>query len=81
MVSVIPHVPSASHPKHPLALFFLASLLALKLEPPGTKLLHRYVSMVDIETKNFISRCSSGVEQLIRNEQVVGSNPTSGSID
>lgn len=24
-------------------------------------------------------RCSSGVEQLIRNEQVVGSNPTSGS--
>jgi len=26
-------------------------------------------------------RCSSGVEQLIRNEQVVGSNPTSGSID
>ena len=25
-------------------------------------------------------RCSSGVEQLIRNEQVVGSNPTSGSI-
>ncbi len=25
------------------------------------------------------SRCSSGVEQLIRNEQVVGSNPTSGS--
>ena len=27
-----------------------------------------------------ISRCSSGVEQLIRNEQVVGSNPTSGSI-
>lgn len=28
-----------------------------------------------------ISRCSSGVEQLIRNEQVVGSNPTSGSIE
>lgn len=26
-------------------------------------------------------RCSSGVEQLIRNEQVVGSNPTSGSSD
>ena len=25
-------------------------------------------------------RCSSGVEQLIRNEQVVGSNPTSGSL-
>lgn len=30
--------------------------------------------------QNFIRRCSSGVEQLIRNEQVVGSNPTSGSI-
>jgi len=29
----------------------------------------------------FQRRCSSGVEQLIRNEQVVGSNPTSGSID
>lgn len=33
----------------------------------------------DIMPSSPPSRCSSGVEQLIRNEQVVGSNPTSGS--
>lgn len=34
----------------------------------------------DIMPSSPPSRCSSGVEQLIRNEQVVGSNPTSGSL-
>lgn len=29
---------------------------------------------------NGVRRCGSGVEQLTRNEQVVGSIPTSGSI-
>ena len=29
--------------------------------------------------ESFQCRCSSGVEQVIRNDQVVGSNPTSGS--
>ena len=32
-----------------------------------------------LEFEKATGRCSSGVEQLIRNEQVVGSIPTSGS--
>gem|GEM_PF-5013125 len=36
--------------------------------------------MLLLRIQKVTSRCSSGVEQLIRNEQVVGSNPTSGSM-
>ena len=56
------------------------------LHPLSAELKHRRhrssshkCDLVTLKSKIVISRCSSGVEQLIRNEQVVGSNPTSGS--
>jgi hypothetical protein len=59
--------------------FVLICSVTLPRNPPG-HWQNPIVRHYGTENGKKLSRCSSGVEQLIRNEQVVGSNPTSGSI-
>ena len=69
-----------------MASWLPSRIMAFRLESPHCRCINpsalaRGISNVPLlRIRKVTSRCSSGVEQLIRNEQVVGSNPTSGSI-